>query len=142
MGGAAGGALTGQRIGSAVGAAALTAAFRLTAPVHGVSTAVSAAFGVALVFTLVALVMAVRGCGSGRPRRRRRVVGDRARARLTGASPRGCEHGTVSSLHPVADAWQQVTTVAPAPPAGLLLGTAVVALALVAVPEAWRRAGT
>jgi EmrB/QacA subfamily drug resistance transporter len=61
MGGAAGGALqTGQRIGSAVGAAVLTAAFRLTAPSHGVSTAVSAAFGVALVFTLVALVMAVR----------------------------------------------------------------------------------
>lgn len=61
MGGAAGGALqTGQRIGSAIGAAVLTAAFRLTAPGHGTSAAVSAAFGVALVFTLVALVMAIR----------------------------------------------------------------------------------
>ena len=45
----------------------------------------------------------------------------------------------MSSPHPVADAWQQVTTVAPAPSTGLLLGTAVVALVLVAVPEAWRR---
>jgi len=47
--------------------------------------------------------------------------------------------GTVSSLHPVGAAWQQVTTVAPAPPAALLLGTAAAALVLVAVPEVWRR---
>jgi EmrB/QacA subfamily drug resistance transporter len=61
MGGAAGGALqTGQRIGSAVGAAVLTAAFRLTGSAHGVGAAVCAAFGVALLFTVVALVMAVR----------------------------------------------------------------------------------
>ena len=45
----------------------------------------------------------------------------------------------MSPAHPVAEIWQQVTTVAPAPPSGLLLGTAAVALALVMVPEAWRR---
>src|SRR5689334_23710325 len=47
--------------------------------------------------------------------------------------------GSVSSLHPVGAAWQQVTTVAPAPPAALLVGTAAAALVLVAVPEVWRR---
>jgi EmrB/QacA subfamily drug resistance transporter len=61
MGGAAGGALqTGQRIGTAVGAAVLTATYRLTESAHGLPAAVSAAFTVALLFTVVALVMAVR----------------------------------------------------------------------------------
>ncbi len=61
MGGAAGGALqTGQRIGTAVGAAVLTATYRLTGTAHGVPAAVSAAFTVALLFSAVALVMAVR----------------------------------------------------------------------------------
>jgi hypothetical protein len=45
----------------------------------------------------------------------------------------------VSPAHAVAEIWQQVTTVAPAPPSGLLLGTAAVALAMVMVPEVWRR---
>ena len=45
----------------------------------------------------------------------------------------------MSPAHPVAEIWQQVTTVAPAPKPGLLLGTAAVALALVMVPEVWRR---
>jgi MFS family permease len=62
MGGAAGGALqTGQRIGSAVGAAVLAAAFRLTAGSdRGLGVAVSVAFTTALVFSVVAWVMAVR----------------------------------------------------------------------------------
>jgi MFS family permease len=62
QGGAAGGALqTGQRIGSAVGAAVLAAAFRLPlASGHAVGSAVSLAFGCAVAFCLLALVMAVR----------------------------------------------------------------------------------
>ncbi len=62
MGGAAGGALqTGQRIGSAIGAAVLTAAFRLSlSSGAAIGTAVSVAFGAALLFTLVALAMALR----------------------------------------------------------------------------------
>jgi MFS family permease len=62
MGGAAGGALqTGQRIGSAVGAAVLAVGFRVPLA-HGfpLGGAVSAAFVFALVFTLGALVIAVR----------------------------------------------------------------------------------
>jgi hypothetical protein len=45
----------------------------------------------------------------------------------------------VSSTHPVAEIWQQVTTVAPAPGSSLLLGTAALALVLVMVPALWRR---
>ena len=39
----------------------------------------------------------------------------------------------------VADVWDQVTTAAPVPSAGLVLAAAAVALALVLVPGAWRR---
>jgi hypothetical protein len=62
MGGAAGGALqTGQRIGSAIGAAVLVAAFRLSlSSGAALAGAVAVAFGCALVFTLLAWVMAVR----------------------------------------------------------------------------------
>ncbi len=62
MGGAAGGALqTGQRIGSAVGAAVMAAAFRLTlGSGDELGLAVAVSFLVALAFSAVALVMAVR----------------------------------------------------------------------------------
>src|SRR3954453_11598782 len=62
MGGAAGGALqTGQRIGSAIGAAVLVAAFRLSlSSGAGLATAVAVAFACALVFSVLAWVMAVR----------------------------------------------------------------------------------
>jgi hypothetical protein len=61
MGGAAGGALqTGQRIGSAIGAAVVTAAFRLTLDARGLGSAVSVTFAASIVFTVAALVVAVR----------------------------------------------------------------------------------
>lgn len=45
----------------------------------------------------------------------------------------------MSSGHPVGDAWGRLTTVAPAPSGGVVVLTAVVALALVLVPGAWVR---
>jgi hypothetical protein len=45
----------------------------------------------------------------------------------------------VSPRHPVADAWDQVTTVAPTPSLGLVVLAAVAALALVLAPGAWPR---
>jgi hypothetical protein len=43
------------------------------------------------------------------------------------------------STEPVADVWEQVVTVAPVPAGGLVVATAIAALALVAVPRLWRR---
>jgi hypothetical protein len=43
------------------------------------------------------------------------------------------------STEPVADVWEQVVTVAPVPAGGLVVATAIAALALVAVPQLWRR---
>jgi hypothetical protein len=45
----------------------------------------------------------------------------------------------VSSGHPVGDAWDQVTTVAPDPAPGLVALAAGVALAMVVAPGAWAR---
>jgi hypothetical protein len=45
----------------------------------------------------------------------------------------------VSQGHPVADAWDQVSTVAPSPSLGLVVLAAVAALALVLAPGAWPR---
>ena len=164
MGGAAGGPCRpASGSGTAVGAAVLTAAYRLTETAHGVPAAVSAAFTVALLFTAVALVMAVRelrirpdlgeAAEPPKPRGPRRARLGRLQPAAASAAP---ERGIFETrpdriltarlpawsgepAPPVAEIWQQVTTVAPAPSSGLLLGTAAVSLALVMVPEAWRR---